>query len=159
MPLNLNHFFCAQKSPFSRAKITQFDAHLLYDMAGPPARKRTRGGASGSNRGPASRTWGGYAQKGRGTGGSTRGPAATTRAPPASHCDIFTEASGTEETDKKSCSKMSENSFRFSRCLLKEIDAQNFGARTMFFRSSRARPLQARSLGAPIPGLRVLSKM
>ena len=52
-------------------------------MAGPPARKRTRGGASGSNRGPASRTWGGYAQKGRGTGGSTRGPAATTRAPPA----------------------------------------------------------------------------
>ena len=89
----------------------------------------------------------------------SRGPAATTRAPPASHCDIFTEASGTEETDKKSCSKMSENSFRFSRCLLKEIDAQNFGARTMFFRSSRARPLQARSLGAPIPGLRVLSKM
>ena len=51
--------------------------------AGPPARKRTRGGTSGSNRGPASRTWGGYAQKGRGTGGSNRGPAATTRAPPA----------------------------------------------------------------------------
>ena len=49
----------------------------------PKARKRTRGGASGPNRGPASRTWGGYAQKGRGTGGSTRGPAATTRAPPA----------------------------------------------------------------------------
>ena len=84
MPLNLNHFFCAQKSPFSRAKITEFDAHLLYDMAGPPARKRTRGGTTaGSNRGPASRTWGGYAQKGRGTGGSNRGPAATTRAPAA----------------------------------------------------------------------------
>ena len=47
--------------------------------AGPPARKRTRGGTSGSNRGPASRTTGRRTRGG--TGGSNRGPASRTTAP------------------------------------------------------------------------------
>ena len=70
-----------------RAKITEFDAHLLYDMAGSPARKRTRGGTSGSNRGPASRTTGRRTRGG--TGGSNRGPASRTTAPLANEiCNL-----------------------------------------------------------------------
>ena len=36
-----------------------------FVLHGPGAATRRRGGTSGSNRGPAPRTWGGYAQKGR----------------------------------------------------------------------------------------------
>ena len=56
-------------------------------MAGPPARKRTRGGTSGSNRGPASRTTGRRTRGG--TGGSNRGPASRTTAPLANEiCNL-----------------------------------------------------------------------
>ena len=55
--------------------------------AGPPARKRTRGGTSGSNRGPASRTTGRRTRGG--TGGSNRGPASRTTAPLANEiCNL-----------------------------------------------------------------------
>ena len=64
--------------------------------AGPPARKRTRGGTSGSNRGPAPRTRGGTeAHKGRNRWFQQR-PRSNDQGA-ASHCKISTEASGTEQ--------------------------------------------------------------
>ena len=70
--------------------------------AGPPARKRTRGGTSGSNRGPASRTTGRRTRGG--TGGSNRGPASRTTAPLANEiCNLQFEISNfsTENFEKK----------------------------------------------------------